>query len=163
MAGKPSSGGIDDLLHAVHIGGEACHDDSPVGAADQPVQRRAHLAFGWPDAGHLRIGRIAQEQVHTCVAQPGHAGQVGGTAVQRLLIELDVAGLQNGSRAGVDRDGQRVRDGVVNGEVLAFEHAMPAALPLGNLDEHRLDSVLAAFRGNHRQGELRSDNRDVGP
>ena len=125
------------------------------GAADQPVQRRAHLAFGWPDSGHLRIGRIAQEQVHTGVAQPGHAGQIGRTAVQRLLIELDVAGLQNGSRAGVDGDGQRVRDGVVNGEVLAFEHAVPAALPLGDLDEHRLDAVLAAFRGDHRQGELR--------
>ena len=52
---------------------------------------------------------------------------------------------------------------MVDGEVLAFEHAVPAALPLGDVDEHRLDAVLTAFRGNHRQGELRSDNRDVRP
>ena len=38
-----------------------------------------------------------------------------------------------------------------------------AALSLCDLDEHRLDPVLAAFRGDQRQGELRPDDRDVGP
>ena len=111
----------------------------------------------------LGVGRVAQEQVHAGVAEPGHAGQVGGPAAEGLLVKLDVAGMQNRPRAGVDRDGQRVRDGVVDGEVLALEHAVAAALALFDLDEHRFDAVLAAFGGDQRQGEPRADHRDVGP
>ncbi len=120
------------------------------------------LAFGRARRRDLGVGRVAQEQVDTGVAEPGHPGQVGGSAVQRQLVELDVTGMQHGARAGVDRDGQRVRDRVVDREVLALEHAVRAALPLGDLDEHRLDPVLAALRGDQRQGELRADDRDVG-
>ena len=101
-----------------------------------------------PTPGMLGIRRVAQEQVHAGVAEPGHAGQVGGPAVERQLVELDVAGVQHGAGAGVHRDGQRVRDGVVDGEVLALEHAVRAALPLGDLDEHRLD---AGARGTSRR------------
>ena len=35
-------------------------------------------------------------------------------------------------------------------------------LPLGDLDEHRLDAVFAALRGDQRERELRADDRDVG-
>ena len=75
--------GIDDLLHPIHIGGEARHDDAAVGATDQPVQGRTDFAFRWPDAGDLGVGRVAQEQVHAGVAEPGHPGQIGGPPVQR--------------------------------------------------------------------------------
>ena len=101
---------VDDLLHPVDIRGETGDDDPSLGAADQPVQRRADLAFRRPDAGHFGIGRVAQEQVDALVAEPRHAREVGGPAVQRQLIELDVAGVQHGARAGADRDRERIRE-----------------------------------------------------
>ncbi len=116
--------GIDDLLHPVDVGGEARHDDPlPFGAAHEPVQIRANLAFRRPYAGDLGVGRVAQEQVHPGVAQPRHARQVGGgAAVERQLVELDVTGVQDGARTGVDGDRQRIGNRVVDREVLAFEH-----------------------------------------
>ena len=85
--------GVDDLLHPVDVGGEARHDDATVGAADQPVQRRPDLALRRADARYLGIRGVAQEQVDAGVAQPRHAGQVGGPPVERHLVELDVAGV----------------------------------------------------------------------
>ncbi len=155
--------GIDDLLNPVHVGGEAGHDDAALGAADQPVQGRADFAFRGADAGQLGVGRIAQEQIDPGVTEPRHAGQIGGPAVQGKLVELDVAGVQNRSGAGVYGDRQRVGDGVVDGEVFAFEHAVGALAPLGHLDEHRLEPVFAALGGDQGQGEFRTDDRDVGP
>ena len=63
---------------------------------------------------------------------------------------------------GEHRDGQAAGNGVVDREVLALEHAMRAPLTLGDLDEHRLDAVLAALLRHQRQRELRADERDVG-
>ena len=48
-----------------------------------------------PDAGNLGVRRIAQEQVDAGVAEPRHARQIGGPAVERQLVELDVAGVQH--------------------------------------------------------------------
>ena len=153
--------GVDDLLHPIDIGGEARDDDPAFGAADQPVQRRADLAFRRSDARDLGIRRVAQEQVDAGVAEPRHARQVGGPAVERQLVELDVAGVQDSACAGVDRDGQAAGNRVVDREVLALEHAVRGCAALGDLDEHRLDAVLAALLGDQREGELRADDRNV--
>ena len=120
------------------------------------------FALRRPDTGDLGVGGVAQEQIHPGVPEPGHARQIGGPAVERQLVEFDVAGVQNGSGTGAHRDGQRVGNGVVDREVLALEHSVRAAHPLGHLDEHRLDPVLTAFRGDQGQGELRADDRNVG-
>ena len=52
---------------------------------------------------------------------------------------------------------------MVDREVFALEHSVRGAHPFGHLDEHRLDPVLTAFRGDQGQGELRADDRNVGP
>lgn len=51
---------------------------------------------------------------------------------------------------------------MVDGEVLALKHAVPGALALADLDEHRCYAVLTTFLCNQSQGELRADDRDVG-
>ena len=55
--------------------------------------------------GDLGVRRVAEEQVDA--ASPSRTSrQVGGPAVQRQLVELDVAGVQHRARAGVDGDRQ---------------------------------------------------------
>ena len=46
--------GVDDLLHAVDVGGEARDDHAAVGTADQPVQVRPDLALRRADARDAR-------------------------------------------------------------------------------------------------------------
>ena len=70
--------------------------------------------------------------------------------------------MQHRAGTGVDRDGKTAGDGVVDGEVLAFEHAVLGALALGDFDQDRLDPVLAALRRHQRERELRPDDRNVG-
>ena len=154
---------VDDLLDPIDVGCETGHQyPFALGIADQPVQRRADLTLRGTHAGHLGIGRVAQEQVDSGVTQSRHPGQIGGPAVQWKLVEFDVAGVQNRAGAGVDRDGQRVGDGVIDCEVLALEHTVGAALPLDHFDQHRLDAVFPAFGGDQREGEPGAHHRDVG-
>ena len=55
----------------------------PSRTADQPVQCRPDFALRRPDTRNLGVGRVAQEQIHPGVAEPGHARQIGGSTVQR--------------------------------------------------------------------------------
>ena len=154
--------GVDDLLHPVDVGGEAGHDDPlAVGPAHQPVQVGPDFTLRRPDAGQFGVGRVAQEQVHTLVAQARHPRQVGRAAVQGQLVELDVAGVQHGARPSVHGDRERIGNRVIDREVLALEDAVRASGALGHLDEHRIDPVLATFRGDEGQRELGADDRDV--
>ncbi len=62
--------GVDDLLHPVDVGGEARHDDAPVGTPDQPVQGWADFAFRRAHAGVFGVRRVAEEQIDAGIAQP---------------------------------------------------------------------------------------------
>ena len=89
------------------------------------VQHRPDLPLGRDEPGHLGVGRVHQEQVDTLVAELGEPAEVGEPAVQRQLIELDVAGVQHGAGRCADADRQRVRDRVVDREELQVERARP--------------------------------------
>ena len=77
--------------------------------------------------GHLGVGGVDQEQVDALVAEPGEPGQVGEPAVERQLVELDVAGVQHQPGRRADGDRERVRDRVVDREELAVPRARAAA------------------------------------
>ena len=63
---------------------------------------------------------------------------------------------------GADTDGQRVGDGVVDREELQAEGTEVVPFPLLHQEGLRLDAVLPQFGGDQRQGELGTDERDVG-
>ena len=70
------------------------------------------------EARHLGVGGVGEEQVDALLAQPRERAQVGDPAVERELVHLEVAGVQDQSRAGADRDRQGVGDRVVDGHEL---------------------------------------------
>ena len=100
-------------------------------AVEHAVEHRPDLPLGDHEAGHLGVGGVDQEQVDALVAEPGEPGQVGEPAVQRQLVELDVAGVQHEPGRRADGDGQRVRDGVVDREVLAVPRPCRSRAPSG--------------------------------
>ena len=130
---------IDDLLHAVDVGGERCHDD----AALTGLGKQAAHAFGdgllsGGEARALCVGGICQQRQHTLAAILGNRGQVGHcVAGQRRVVDLEVAGVDDHARRAVDGEGQRVRDGVVDVDRLNGEAAERDLLARADLMEDR--------------------------
>ena len=155
-------GRVEHLLDAVHVGGEAGHDDPLVALVEDPVEDRPDVALGGGEAGDLGVGRVGHEQVHALLAEPGEGAQVGDPVVQRELVHLEVAGVQDQAGAGADRDGERVGDGVVDGHELEVERAErdPVAL-LDDVVDRLLEPVLAQLAAEQGEGQLRADERDV--
>ena len=103
-------GGIDDLLHPVHVAGEAGHDDALAGlGGEDPAQRHADRGFRFGKAGLLRVGGVRQEEADALgLGELPHACHVGAPAVDRLQVELEVARVQDHALRGVERDGHRL-------------------------------------------------------
>ncbi len=155
-------GGVEHLLHPVHVRGERRDDDAPLGAREDAVEDGTDLALVGGEAGDLGVGGVDHEQVDALLPQPRERAQVGDPAVQRQLVHLEVAGVQDGAGGGADGDGQRVRDGVVDGDELALERAEPLGLALADGERQRGDPVLLELGLDQGQRELRAEQRDVG-
>src|SRR5699024_6352754 len=154
-------GGVDDRLHAVHVGGEGREDDALLGLHDQAAQRRDDLRLRLGHARGGRVGRVAEEQVDALVAPAAQGRQVGGAVVRRGLVQLDVARVDDEAGAGLDGHAQALRDGVVHREETQVERAALLPILLVDLDGLRADAVLLQLRLDEREGEPGRDDRDV--
>ena len=64
-------GGVEHLLDAVHVAGEA-GDDQPLGGpAEDVLEHRADRPLGGDEARHLGVGGVGQQQVDALQAEPG--------------------------------------------------------------------------------------------
>ena len=131
--GDPTAVGgrrIQHLLHPVHVAGEAGDDDATRGLGDDALEHRADVALERGESGDVGVGRVGHEQVDTLFAEPRERAQVGDAVVERELVHLEVAGVQHQAGGGADRDGERVGNGVVDGDELEVERAQRLALAL---------------------------------
>ena len=112
---------LQHLLHPVHVAGETGDDDALLGAGEDLRQHRGDVPLAGDDPGYLGVGRVGHQQVHAVRAEPREPAEVGEPAVQRQLVHLEVAGVQDHAGRGPDGDRERVRDGVVHGEKLEPE------------------------------------------
>lgn len=156
-------GGVQDLLDAVHMAGEAGDDDPARRGAHHLLDRRVQLTLGGRESGNFGVGGVGEEQVHALLAEAGEGAQVGDAIVERELVHLEVAGVQHHPGAGADRDREAVRDGVIDGHELAVEgpEATPVALP--HPHRARPDAVFLELGLQERQRQLRADNGNVPP
>ena len=84
--------------------------------------------------GHLGVGGVGEEEVDALLPQPREGPQVGEPAVERQLVHLEVAGVQQRAARGAHRDGERVGDRVVDRDELAVEDAEPLAVALAHAE-----------------------------
>src|SRR6478752_4457571 len=154
-------GRVEHLLDAVHVAAEAGDDDAALGMAEDLVDGGRDLELGRREAGDVGVRRVGEEEVDALLAQPGEGTQVGEAAVERQLVHLEVAGVQQRAGLGAHEDGERVGDRVVDRDELEVEDAELLALAL--LDGHgvRTDPVLLELGLDERQGQGRADDRDV--
>jgi hypothetical protein len=104
---------------------------------------------------------VRHEEVDAGLAEAREGAQVGDAVVERQLVHLEVAGVQHAARLGLDGDGQRVRDGVVDGHELELERPEALAVALLHLERVRLDPVLLELRLDEGEREAGADQRDV--
>ncbi|MDH6188157.1 hypothetical protein M2168_001189 [Streptomyces sp. CZ24] len=154
-------GGVQDLLDAVDVAGEARHDDPLVRVGEDVAQDVGDVALGRHEAGDLGVGGVGQQEVDALLAELRERRQVGEPPVHRELVHLEVAGVHRHARGRADGDGQGVRDGVVDRDELAVEGTDALAVVLRHLQRVRPDAVLLELRLDQRERELRSDQRDV--
>ena len=124
--------GIQHLLHAVDVAGEARDDDPARRLADHLVEHRADVALERREPGDVGVRGVDEEQVDALLAEPGERAQVGDAAVERQLVHLEVAGGQHEAGGGADRDGERIGDRVVDRDELEVERAELLVLALAS-------------------------------
>ena len=107
---------VEDLLDPGDVAGEGRHDDPAVerlhdlaeGLADGPLGRRVARVLG--------AGRVGQEAEDAFLAEPGEDREVGQLAVDRGVVELEVAGVDDRADRRPQGDAHRVRDRVADPE-----------------------------------------------
>ena len=115
-------GGVHHLLDAMHVRGEA-GDDDPLRccvwntrSSTGPMSRSDVVKPG-------TSALVESTRNRSTPSSPSRANgaQVGDAAVERQLVHLEVAGVQQQAGAGPDGDGQRVGDRVVDRDELEVE------------------------------------------
>ncbi len=155
-------GGVEHLLDAVHVGGEAGHDDPALGVAEDLVDGRRDVLLRGREARDLGVRRVGHEQVDALLTEPRERTQVGQAAVEGQLVHLEVAGVQDRAAGGADEDRERVGDRVVDSDELAVEDAELLAHALLHPERQGGDAVLLELGLDQRQREHRADDGEVG-
>ena len=147
-------GGVDHLLDAVDVRGEAGDDDPALGAGEHLLEVRSDVALGGREAGPVGVGRVAAQQQHALAAELGQARDVGRRAVDRGLVELVVAGDEHRAELGAQRDRARVGDRVGHVDELERERSERQLLAGREVLELAVAQVvLVELRARHRDRE----------
>jgi hypothetical protein len=88
-------------------------------------------------------GRVGEQQVDALVAEPREVGEVGRPPVDRGLVELEVAGVDDHPVRGAEGVGDPVGDRVADLDRLGVERALLDDVARLDLDE------LGAGRSGH--------------
>src|SRR5690606_5302736 len=107
------------------------------------------------------VRRAGQEEVDSTLTQPRECPQVGDATVERKLVPLEVTGVKHETGAGLDGDGQGIRNGVIDGDELEVEGSELLALALLHREDEGRDAVLFELRLDEGKREVRADKRDV--
>ncbi len=116
---------VDDLLDARHVRGERGDDDAARRAREDRRERLADDALGERVAGAFGVG-AESESMQSTPSSPTRAiaREVGGPAVDRRLVELEVAGVEDRADRRAHRQRARAGDAVVDVDELRLDRAV---------------------------------------
>ena len=119
MAGGEADHGLD----AMNVGGKGGNHDPARGLLEDRLKSGDQIALGSAVSVALGVGGVAEQEEHALVAKPAKLGQVGGVAVDRVLLDLEVTGVDHSADRGVDGQPDCVGDAVSDRDCLDPERA----------------------------------------
>ncbi len=155
---------VHDLLDSVDVGREGGDDDAPFARRlEQTVEAVADGGFTGGVAGLDRVGGVCEVTEDSLLPQFGEPGEVDHAAVDRSRVDLEVAGMDDRADVGRQREGQSIRDGVVDVDGLDVELA--EFEPVARFDLMELcalqEAVFLEFSLDEADGKRRAVDRLV--
>ena len=146
---------------------EKVRDDNPPvpRLLEQPSERPADVPLGIGVAGALGVGRLAQHAQDPLLAQLGEPRQVDHLPLNRGVVDLEVAGVDDDAHRGGDGKGHRIGDRMVDMDCLDGEGPQLDDVPRHKLHEFCLagQAVLLQLPVDQPQRQLGAVDRDIGP
>ena len=110
---------------------------------------------------HLGVGRVAQQAQRLAIGERLEPGDVGGSGVERGLVELEVPGVHHRPLGRPEQEAHRVGDGVGHPEGLDLEDRRGVERLAGeDLPQVGADVHLVEPPGHQRQGEAGAVDRN---
>ena len=153
--------GVNNLLHAVHMAGEAGHNDLARGLGECLIKRWTNGGFRLDEAWNLSVGGIHHQQIHALFTKLAELHQIGDAMVERQLIELDIAGIDEASGRSLHEHSQSVRNGMRDVHKLKIERTDLQLVASLDLNQSRIDAMLLALGFDESQRELGTDQRNI--
>ena len=122
----------------MYIRGESCDDDTlSLGGVEKPLKAVSNRSFGSGVPPPFSIGGVGHKRQYAPVAQFAEACKVYDIALNGRVVHLEVAGVHNYSRRGVDSKSHRVGYGMVHADKFHSHAAHFHGLARGNNVELR--------------------------
>ena len=156
-------GEIDHDLHPEDARREHRDDDLAARAGEDLFEGVDHLGLGAGKPPPVDVGAVGEQRQHAALAEFAEPVQVKALAVDRGLVDLEVAGVDDGAGRRLDRQRHAVWDGMRDAHELDGERAHldtvswrhpPQPVAMG-------DPVLLELGLDKRQGERGPVDRSV--
>ena len=145
----------------MHVAREARDDDTTGRLRDNSLENRTDVTLVGREPRNVGIRGVGKEEVDAGLAQARERTEIGDAIVERQLVHLEVTRVEHDTCRCRDRDGESIRDRVVDRDKLELEWAELLVLAFLHRQRVRRDAVLLELRFDEREGQRRSDERDV--
>ena len=153
---------IHDLLDARHVRRERRDDDAPRRAREDVRERFADDALRRRVPGTFRVRRVREHAEHAFIADARDRREIGRAAVDRRLVELEIARVEDRSEFGRDRERTTAGEAVVDVDELGLDAAVLDDVAGLHGDEVAIaDLLILELRANERERERRAHDRNV--
>ena len=133
---------VDEDLHPVDARRERGDDQPPARAGEDLLERLDDFGFRAGEAAAIDVGAVGEQRQHALGAELREAVQVEVLAVERRLIDLEVAGVDDDADRRVNRQRHAVGHAVRDADELDRERA--DGDPIARSDRHERRRVLEA-------------------
>ena len=158
------SGRIDHLLDTVNIGSECRDDDALFRFSENLFQFAADVRLRTCMSGPLRVGAESDSSSkHTASTDFGHPVQVGKLTVNRRMIKLKVASVDDDTFGCMNANSHRIGNAVIRPEKGGFQLAEFDFRIRGDQDPLRIAEHIGFLQlaFHQAQGKPRSVDRNV--
>jgi hypothetical protein len=154
---------VDQNLHTIDARRERRDDDAAGGAREDLLERLDHLELRAGEAAAIDVGAVGEERQHAFRSELREAVHVEVLAVDRRLIDLEIARVHDDAGRSANRQGDAVRHRMRHADELDVEGADRDAVARAHRPQAAggLEAVLLELRLDERERQRRPEDRSA--